>query len=100
MELNDCDGTLSTIVSAKKCTVQVSTMKNAPFSLAWGASIEAKVVAINAYGRSLDSAVGNGAVIITYADKPTNLTETVSLRSATTISFTWVAPLFIGGSTV
>jgi hypothetical protein len=80
--------------------VLVSTLKNSPFSLEWGSSIFAKVVAINDYGRSLESPEGNGAVIITYADKPTNLAETVSARTATTITFTWVAGLLNGGSTV
>lgn len=89
LELDNCDGTDLTIRDATSCTVLVSTLKNSPFSLEWGSSIFAKVVAINAYGRSLESEVGNGAVIITYADKPVNLAETVSARSATTITFSW-----------
>lgn len=52
LELNDCDATDPTIVGDRKCTVLVSTLKNAPFSLEWGSSIFAKVVAINDYDRS------------------------------------------------
>lgn len=100
LELNNCDATDLTIVGQKYCIVQVSTLKNAPFSLEWGSSIFAKVVAINDYGRSIESPEGNGAVIITYADKPTNLAEIVSARTATTITFTWIPGLLNGGSTV
>lgn len=75
-------------------------MKNGPFSLEWGSSIFAKVVAINLYNRSVESPEGNGAVIITYADKPTNLSEVILARSATTITFTWSAGPLNGGSTV
>ena len=78
----------------------VSTLINTPFSLAWGSDIYAEVVAINDYGRSLTSEAGNGAKIINYADKPVSLTETVSARTATTITFTWVAGPLERGSAV
>lgn len=55
LELNDCDGTDTTIISDTACTVLVSTLINTPFSLAWGSDIYAEVVAINDYGRSLTS---------------------------------------------
>jgi len=57
------------------CTVPVSVLRAAPFSLEWGSSVFAKVVAINAYGDSLASVAGNGAVITTNPDQPTNLQE-------------------------
>jgi cellulose 1,4-beta-cellobiosidase len=87
-------------VSSTACTVLVSTLINSPFSLPWGSSIYAQVVAINAYGSSLTSNAGNGAVIIEYADKPMNLQETVSARAATSITFTWVPGPLIRGSAV
>ena len=83
-----------------KCTVLVSTLRNDPFFLEWGSSIVAKVVAINIYDRSLESPEGNGAVIINYADKPLGLTETVSARQATSITFTWTAGPLERGSAV
>lgn len=55
LELNDCDGTDTTIISDTACTILVSTLINTPFSLAWGSDIYAEVVAINDYGRSLTS---------------------------------------------
>jgi hypothetical protein len=78
----------------------VSTLINTPFSLAWGSDIYAEVVAINDYGRSLTSDLGNGAKIIEYADKPVNLAETVSARTATTITFSWAAGALERGSAV
>lgn len=100
LELNNCDGTQSTILAAAACTVQVSTLITSPFSLSWGSSIFAKVMAINVYGNSATSQSGNGAVIITYADAPLSLTETVAARQATKITFTWTAGLLSGGSSV
>ena len=51
-------------------------------------------------GDSLTSDPGNGAVILTYADPPTGLTETVAARTASTITFTWTPPVFNGGTPV
>lgn len=62
--------------------------------------MQAKIVATNIYGDSATSAAGNGAIIITYADAPINLEETVALRTSTTISFTWSPGAANGGSTV
>jgi hypothetical protein len=50
----------------------------APFNHEWGASITAKVIAMNIYGDSEYSELGNGATIITYADAPTDLIEDLS----------------------
>ena len=100
MELSDCDASEATIRDAHSCSVQVSTLINEPFSLTWGSSVVAKVVAYNLYGDSLTSESGNGAVIITYADAPLNLQETVSARTANSITFSWTAGFKNGGSAV
>lgn len=55
----------------------MTTLTAAPFNLPWSSSISAKVIAFNAYGDSLTSDAGNGAVIITYPDAPYDLTENV-----------------------
>jgi hypothetical protein len=62
---------------------------SAPFSLNWGAGVYAKIVATNIYGSSTESAVGNGAVLITYPDAPINFGEVVSMRTSTSITFSW-----------
>jgi hypothetical protein len=73
---------------------------NAPYSLAWGTSVHAKVVTYNVYGDSLTSDAGNGAIIYTYADAPLDLTETIAARTSSTITFTWSEGADNGGSSV
>ena len=55
------------------CTIPVSTLRAEPYSLEWGSSVYAKVLATNAYGDSLESKAGNGAVILTAPSPPTDL---------------------------
>jgi len=55
---------------------------------------------MNAYGDSNSSAQGNGAIIITSPDSPTDLTENTLLRSKSTLAFSWSPPSFIGGTTI
>jgi hypothetical protein len=62
---------------------------SAPFNLNWGASVYAKIVATNVYGSSTESAAGNGAVLITYPDCPVNFGEDITLRTNTSVTFTW-----------
>jgi hypothetical protein len=70
------------------------------YNLPWGSSVWAKVVAYNLYGNSVVSPAGNGAVILTLPDAPTTLAETVSQRSSTSITFSWVAGPTNGGAPV
>jgi len=57
-----CDGTTdANILSSASCKVLISSLTAWPYSLPWGSSIYAKVIAINGNGDSLTSDVGNGA---------------------------------------
>jgi hypothetical protein len=76
--LIDCDGSQDSILSAHTCSVPVTSLKNAPYSLPWGAHVYAKVIATNLYGSAEASEAGNGAMITTYPDPPTDLTEDYS----------------------
>lgn len=58
-------------------------MKDAPFSHLWGASIQAYIVATNAYGNSAPSDRGNGAIIVTVPDSPLFFIEDVMHRLPT-----------------
>lgn len=53
----------------------MTTLRNAPYSLDWGDSVYAKVVAINVYGESVESDEGNNGYITTNPDPPTALME-------------------------
>ena len=66
----------------------------------WGEHIFAKVVALNVYGPSEESDVGDGAEIITYADAPVSLAEDYSQRTATSVRLVWSEGAANGGSTV
>jgi hypothetical protein len=89
--------TASTDVS---CTIPVAALKAEPFSLDWGTSVYAKVVAVNQYGDSVESLTGNGAVITTTPDVPTNVAEVYEQRTKSTLGLSWVAPVFTGGAVI
>jgi hypothetical protein len=89
LELQNCDGSAAFVIANAECNILISTLRATPFSLSWGASVHAKVIAANQYGDSLTSEVGNGAVIITYADAPVSLAEIIASRTASSISFSW-----------
>jgi hypothetical protein len=95
-----CDGESASVVAAASCSVPISTLRQAPFNLPWGASVFAKVSAANIYGYSAVSASGNGAIILTNPDPPTSLTENLAGRSATTLGLTWATSATNGGATV
>jgi hypothetical protein len=50
------------------CSVPATVLIAEPFSLDWGDSVFAKVIAVNLYGDSSESPEGNGAYITTYPD--------------------------------
>lgn len=75
-------------------------MRQAPYDLDWGASVSAIVKVTNAYGSSLTSDAGNGAVILTDPDTPVLLVEDYSKRTATTLGFSWQDGAENGGSPI
>ena len=99
-DLTDCDGTKASIVSAAQCSVPITILRASPYSLSWGSSIYAKVVATNIYGNSAISLSGNGAVILTVPDSPTTIVENFALKSGTTISISWINGAHNGGAPV
>ena len=87
--LTSCDGSLSSVVMNTICTIPITLLREEPFSLAWGDSVYAKVTAMNLYGSSLESSVGNGAVLLTVPDAPLNLANEASVTSASQIGLNW-----------
>lgn len=71
-----------------------------PFSLAYGSSVYAKLLATNVVGSSGYSAAGNGAIILSTPGAPTSLVNNVAVSTATSLLMTWVAPVLTGGSPV
>ena len=60
----------------------------------------AQVRATNVYGNSGVSTPGNGAVILTNPDPPTNVIQVVATTTPTAIGLTWTQPAANGGSAV
>lgn len=96
----NCDASDVTIRDNAACTIPVSTLIAAPYSLAWGTNVHAKVVATNIYGDSSRSQAGYGAIITTNPDPPINLAEDYSLRTKTTLGLVWEQAAFIGGAVI
>jgi hypothetical protein len=78
------------------CTVAITSLKTAPYNLANGANVFAKVLAKNAVGSSAYSSAGNGAVLLSEPSIPAAPTTAVS---GTDVTVTWNAPTN-GGSTI
>jgi hypothetical protein len=87
-------------VSTLACSVPIATLKEAPFSLLWGAHIYAKVTATNVIGSSAASPVGNGAIILTNPDSPLRLVNNPSTTNAYRILVSWEPGVENGGTPV
>ena len=96
----NCDGTDSTIILATQCTIPLSVLTSAPYSLSLSANVQAKVLATNVKGSSIASSAGSGATIIFTPDAPISLSENTSDRSATTLGLTWTEGSSNGGSVI
>lgn len=55
IDITNCNGSNADIVSASACSIPISTLIAAPYSLNWGDSVYAKVVATNVVGDSVIS---------------------------------------------
>ena len=80
--LSECDGTDTTILEDNTCTVLISTLRAAPYSLPYGQSIYIKVRASNLVGDS-DYQIGNGAILVTIPDAPVNLADVTAVTTHT-----------------
>jgi hypothetical protein len=99
-QLDYCDGSQLSIVEALSCSVPLATIRGAPFSLEFGDSIFAKVVAINYYGESASSDEGNNAIVLLVPDAPTNLQDNVAITSASIIGLQWTPGMSTGGTEI
>jgi len=66
--------------------------------LTWGYEVYVKIVSFNAFGISVTSTEGFGAVLLTHPDSPVHLVESVTLRTSTSVTFTWSNGISNGGS--
>jgi hypothetical protein len=88
-DASNCDGSSAQVVVDLECTVPISVLKESPYSLEWGASVYAKVKAINVVGDSEWSIEANGAVILTVPTPPQSLSNNVAVTNKDQIGLTW-----------
>lgn len=81
-ETANCNGLDAAVVLNHQCAVLISDLREAPFHHVWGASISAKVIAINIIGNSAVSDPGNGAIILTSPDAPVALANVPSITTS------------------
>lgn len=89
-ETSECNGTLPLVKNGRTCSVLVSTLTAAPFNLAWGQSVFARIAASNIKGTSPFSEPGNGDIVATFPDVPTNLKNVPAITSVTQIGLVWL----------
>ena len=89
LDLTNCDGSQQGFLTTTQCSVPVSVLRSAPFSLPWGSPVYATIIASNKYGDSLVSLPGSGGRIITYPDAPINVVENLAQRTESTLGISW-----------
>lgn len=67
--------------------------------LTWADSVWVILSATNAYGTSTYSDAGNGAILYTIPDAPTEVIEDLTYRTASTLGFNWQTS-FYGGTPI
>lgn len=100
IESTHCDGSSNDVLNTASCTIPAQTLNDAPYSLAWGTEVFAKVFASNIYGDTAHSAEGGGGTIVRIPDKPESFAEVVSDRTPTTLGMSWIDGSENGGLSV
>lgn len=96
-----CSGSSNSVFTTRSCLVPIhQTLIVSPYSHPWGASIWAKVNAINVVGESDYSEVGNGAIILTFPDAPINLADDILVTSMYQAGMFWYQGYANGGTPV
>jgi len=96
----DCDGSALTTFTNTACSIPLSVLTAAPYSLAKGQSVYAEIIATNYFGNSTASTAGNGGVVVLVPDAPLTLTNNALVTNAFQIGFTWLEGLSNGGTSV
>lgn len=99
-DMTNCDGSGALITASTQCSIPLSVLTAAPYSLVFGDSVFAKVVAYNYYGESAESDSANGAVILLVPDSPILLTENSAVTTAYVIGFSWLDGVSTGGTPI
>lgn len=85
----DCDGTSESVITNRQCTIMLSTLTAAPYSLIKDDSVTIKVTAENLYGESTQSSEGSGAIIWLVPDAPITLSNNPAVTDGLQIGVVW-----------
>jgi hypothetical protein len=99
----NCNGSNGAIVSARQCTIPVTVLRAAPFSLSNTSDVVARVVATNVIGDSLISTSSTTNANLPdwfVSGAPQSLLRDDVSTSQSQIVFTWSAPASNGGTPV
>lgn len=84
-----CDGSNSVTFTNRYCIVPMAILRQAPYSLTYGATVNAKLLAHNARGWSTASAVTTGPAVQTEPVKMTPIPAQGAATTSTQIEVTW-----------
>jgi len=88
-QMSYCDASQPSIRDPTICTIPLTVLYAAPYSLPLKSLIEVRVTAKNNYGDSITSEVGGNAIIQYVPDAPVSLSTNTTLTSASQIGIYW-----------
>lgn len=96
----ECDTASDYVVSNRICYIYLDTLTAEPYNLVLNEPVKIKVIAINVYGESDYSEIGEGALIKLRPDAPINLENDPAITDAFSIAFTYAEGPSDGGTPV
>lgn len=88
------------MIDNRVCYISLDTLKATPYNLIKDEGVYAKIISVNVYGESVESAAGSGALIQLVPDAPISLVNDPTTTSDTTIRFSWIPGPSDGGAAV
>lgn len=83
-----------------ECQIPLLQLRSDPFNLVLGNAVYTKVIAVNAYGDSPASPVGEGALIVLVPDAPVDLLNDPTVTNNQVIRLSWSDGASNGGATI
>ena len=71
-----------------------------PYNLQLSNLIQAKIIATNDYGSSVESEVGGTALVVFVPSEPLNLANDATITMGTSIGLTWTPSAQVGGTSI
>jgi len=98
--LAECDGSSVDVFLSQSCLIFLACFRQDPFNLVIGDHIYVKVIAVNAFGESINSNVGDGAEVLSVPDAPVNVINVIEVTNAEAIGLSWEDGVSDGGTSI